>query len=83
VAVVLHRLPSVDEQLIPLVDALVPWAQDEIMPTFLGAAQGTTVDELRAIYGPERYDRLAAVKTRYDPSNRFCMNHNIKPDNRR
>jgi FAD/FMN-containing dehydrogenase len=74
--------PGVDEQLIALVDALAPWAQDEIMPTFLGAAQGTTADELRAIYGPERYDQLAEVKTRYDPSNRFCMNHNIKPNGR-
>jgi FAD/FMN-containing dehydrogenase len=73
---------ALDEQLITLVDALAPWAQDEIMPTFLGAAQGTTADELRAIYGPERYNRLAEIKTRYDPSNRFCMNHNIKPKNR-
>jgi FAD/FMN-containing dehydrogenase len=72
----------VHEQLITLVDALALWTQDEIMPTFLGAAQDTTADELRFIYGRERYDRLAAIKTRYDPSNRFCMNHNIKPNGR-
>jgi hypothetical protein len=59
---------ALDEHLITVVDALAPWAQDEIMPTFLGAAQGTTADELRAIYGPERYDRLAEIKTRYDPT---------------
>lgn len=32
----------------------------------------------RAAYGPN-YDRLVALKNKYDPSNFFCMNHNIKP----
>jgi hypothetical protein len=69
-----------DEQLTTLIDALSPWAQDEMMPNLLGAGQGTTARELRAIYGPARYDRLAAIKTRYDPRNLFRMNHNITPE---
>ncbi|MGY4650695.1 FAD-binding oxidoreductase [Mycobacterium sp. URHB0021] len=69
-----------DEQLTTLIDALSPWAQDEIMPNLLGAGQGTTARELRAIYGPARYDRLAAIKARYDPRNLFRMNHNIAPE---
>ena len=32
----------------------------------------------RAAYGPN-YERLAALKNSYDPSNFFRMNHNIKP----
>ena len=32
----------------------------------------------RASYGPN-YDRLVALKNKYDPSNLFRMNHNIKP----
>jgi UDP-N-acetylenolpyruvoylglucosamine reductase len=68
-----------DEQLTTLIDALSPWAHDEMMPNLLGAGQGTTAEELRAIYGPARYDRLAAIKTRYDPRNLFRMNHNITP----
>jgi FAD/FMN-containing dehydrogenase len=32
----------------------------------------------RAAYGAN-YDRLAALKSRYDPTNFFRMNHNIKP----
>ena len=32
-----------------------------------------------AIYGPERYARLAAVKKAYDPTNMFRINHNVAP----
>lgn len=32
----------------------------------------------RAAYGPN-YDRLVALKNRYDPTNLFRMNHNIQP----
>ena len=32
-----------------------------------------------AIYGPERYDRLASIKKTYDPANMFQLNHNLLP----
>ncbi len=35
-------------------------------------------DGLRAAYGPI-YDRLAQVKAKYDPTNLFRVNQNIKP----
>jgi FAD/FMN-containing dehydrogenase len=35
-------------------------------------------DSARAAYGPN-YDRLVALKNKYDPTNFFRMNHNIKP----
>ncbi len=34
----------------------------------------------RAAYGPN-YDRLVGLKNKYDPTNFFRMNHNIKPAN--
>ena len=35
-------------------------------------------DRIRATYR-ENYDRLAVIKAKYDPSNFFRVNQNIKP----
>ncbi|HEX6506591.1 MAG TPA: FAD-binding oxidoreductase [Chloroflexota bacterium] len=34
---------------------------------------------IREAYGPETYERLAALKARYDPTNLFHLNQNVKP----
>ena len=36
-------------------------------------------DRLRVVYGPEKYERLVALKRRYDPENVFRHNQNIAP----
>ncbi|MET9149032.1 FAD-binding oxidoreductase [Streptomyces sp. NPDC004042] len=62
-----------------VVDGLAPWALERGMVNFLSPDEATDPREVRAVYGPERYDRLAAVKRRYDPSNVFRFNHNVAP----
>ena len=37
-------------------------------------------DRIRAAYGPEKYDRLKALKRKWDPDNFFRINQNISPD---
>ncbi len=71
--------PLFQEQLTNLIGAMSPWAQEEINTNLLGAEQGMNHEELRAIYGQERYDRLAAIKKQYDSRNLFRINHNITP----
>jgi hypothetical protein len=34
---------------------------------------------VRAAFSPGDYDRLTRLKARYDPENRFRINHNIPP----
>ncbi|HEU4979991.1 MAG TPA: BBE domain-containing protein, partial [Solirubrobacterales bacterium] len=36
-------------------------------------------ERVRQAYGAQRYDRLAALKRRYDPENLFRLNQNISP----
>jgi hypothetical protein len=36
-------------------------------------------ERLRSLYGATKYERLVALKNRYDPTNVFRVHHNIKP----
>lgn len=40
-------------------------------------------DRVRDAYGPEKYQRLVALKDKYDPENLFRHNHNVEPSRTR
>jgi FAD/FMN-containing dehydrogenase len=57
-------------------DALAPHSNGRVYVNFLADEDG---DRVRAAYGPAKYERLAALKRRYDPANVFRLNQNITP----
>lgn len=67
-------------------EANIAWARDlwaALAPSSTGGVYANNLgdegnDRVRAAYGPN-HARLAALKTRYDPSNLFCMNQNVTP----
>ncbi len=54
---------------------LTPYASGSVYVNFL---TGEETDRVRAAYGPN-YDRLVALKKKYDPNNFFRINQNILP----
>jgi FAD/FMN-containing dehydrogenase len=64
------------ESIAALLDGLEPWKGDRRLVNNLAPEEAT---DAAAVYGPERYERLAAVKKAYDPTNMFRLNHNIAP----
>jgi FAD/FMN-containing dehydrogenase len=54
-----------------------PFATGSVYVNFLTQEENET-ERLRAAYG-ENYDRLVALKNKYDPTNLFGVNQNIRP----
>jgi FAD/FMN-containing dehydrogenase len=44
---------------------------------------GASAERVKAAYAPEDYERLVALKDRYDPHNVFSFNRNIPPSRAR
>ena len=68
-------------------DAHVAWAQQlaaALAPettegVYLNYTSDVGEDRVRSSYGPEKYARLVELKDKYDPTNLFHLNQNIKP----
>lgn len=57
---------------------------DSILPlstgrSYVNAIESAEPDKVRAAFGEATYDRLVAVKDRYDPDNVFHLNQNVRP----
>jgi hypothetical protein len=62
-----------------MISRLEPWASNRRFVNFLSDDEATNSEQVRTVYGFDRYERLAAVKKAYDPFNMFRVNHNITP----
>jgi Berberine and berberine like len=65
---------------VSIVNVALPSIQTDLgfsQENFLGE-EGT--ERIRAAYPGKTWDRLVAVKRRYDPTNLFRLNQNVSPD---
>jgi FAD/FMN-containing dehydrogenase len=78
--IVVWQEPSDDARCIAasraLCEAMRPFATGGAYLNF------TPEDRVRDAYGASKYEKLVALKDRYDPGNLFCLNQNIKPSRR-
>jgi FAD/FMN-containing dehydrogenase len=58
-------------------DTMRPWTAGKAPPNFITADEDAA--RLRASYGDEKFERLVALKDKYDPDNVFALNQNIPP----
>jgi FAD/FMN-containing dehydrogenase len=58
-------------------ETMHPWTFGQAPPNFISADD--RADRLRASYGEEKFERLVALKDKYDPQNVFALNQNIPP----
>lgn len=59
--------------------AMQPCLTDGVYVNYLGQEADEGAERIKAAYGPEKYQRLVALKNTYDPTNLFRLNQNIKP----
>ena len=58
-------------------DAMRPWSAGKAPLNFVTSDEGE--QRLRASFGDEKFERLQALKDKYDPDNVFALNPNIPP----
>ncbi len=71
--------PADKDQRATWVDGLVAALQQDDQGAYVNFLVDEGEERIRAAYPGSTWDRLAAVKARYDPSNLFRLNQNIPP----
>ena len=60
-------------------DAMAPYSSGGVYVNYLGQQADEGAERVKSAYGAEKYARLVALKQKYDPTNLFRLNQNIKP----
>jgi FAD/FMN-containing dehydrogenase len=60
-------------------EEMQPFSSGGVYVNYLGQESEEGADRVRAAYGQAKYERLAALKAKYDPGNLFRLNQNIRP----
>lgn len=60
-------------------EAMQPYSTGTVYVNYLGGETDEGPERVRAAYGAEKFARLTALKNKYDPTNLFRLNQNIKP----
>jgi FAD/FMN-containing dehydrogenase len=60
-------------------NAMEPYSSGSVYVNYLGQEADEGADRIKAAYGPKKYQRLVALKNKYDPTNLFRLNQNIRP----
>jgi hypothetical protein len=60
-------------------EAMQPCLTSSVYVNYLGQEADEGAERIKAAYGTEKYRRLVALKNKYDPTNLFRLNQNIKP----
>ncbi|HEV8713690.1 MAG TPA: FAD-binding oxidoreductase, partial [Candidatus Binatia bacterium] len=60
-------------------EAMQPCLTSGVYVNYLGQEADEGAERVKAAYGTEKYRRLVALKNKYDPTNLFRLNQNIKP----
>jgi FAD/FMN-containing dehydrogenase len=63
----------------PALEAIWGRLAPHVNGAYANSLTSATEEDVAAIYPTETYQRLAAVKRRYDPGNLFARNHNVRP----
>ena len=58
-------------------EAMQPFARESVYVNYL---ERDEADRVSAAYGTDTHERLVALKNKYDPTNLFQVNQNIKPN---
>jgi len=61
-------------------EAMQPYSIGGVYVNYLGRESDEGADRIKAAYGPEKYQKLVALKTKYDPTNMFRLNQNVRPE---